>query len=195
MARTQSADYETRREAIVEKAANLFAAHGFPGTSIAQIAKGCDISKSLLYYYYPSKDEVLHAVMMSHLDTLLEDVATVEACVGSRARDRLGQLLRLFMAHYVGAAARQKVLLSELDCLPRSRREGIVAKQRLIVDYVQTLLIEITPALAATQGLARVKAMLVFGMINWTVNWYKADGAVSPERIAELALQMATGCG
>ncbi|SUV87842.1 TetR family transcriptional regulator [Bordetella pertussis] len=32
--------------------------------------------------------------------------------------------------------------------------------------------------------------MLFFGMINWTYTWYKADGSVSPDALAERTVQL-----
>lgn len=189
MARTQAVDYEERREAIVEKAADLFAARGFLGASVSDIAKACNTSKSLLYHYYPSKEDVLYAVMSSHIDRLVEDVETAHQA-GDDARSRLRHVLRLFMQDYVGAAARQKVLLNDLENLPEDRRVGIVAKQRRIVDAIQAMLVEISPALAANKAEARARTMLLFGMINWTGNWYDASGPIKPDAIADMALEM-----
>lgn len=192
MARTQAADYEERREAIVEKAADLFAERGFLGASVSDIAKACKTSKSLLYHYYPSKEDVLYAVMASHIDGLVESVETALGEPGA-ARDRLRRLLRLFMADYVGAASRQKVLLNELDNLPQDRRDAIIAKQRRIIDAVQGMLVEIDSALASDKGEARARTMLLFGMINWTGNWYDPAGPLKPEAIADRAFDLIAG--
>ena len=43
-------------EVAAEYAAELFAMNGVNGTSLADIAKECGISKGTLYYYYPNKD-------------------------------------------------------------------------------------------------------------------------------------------
>jgi AcrR family transcriptional regulator len=45
MARKQAADYEQRREAIVAKAAGLFAKRGYASASVADLADACDLSK------------------------------------------------------------------------------------------------------------------------------------------------------
>ena len=186
MARTQAADYEQRREAIVDKAAHLFASSGFRGTSVSDLAKACDTSKSLLYHYYPSKEDVLYAVMSSHIDQLSEDVERVMARDGSPAA-LLHELIHNFMVHYVGAADRQKVLLNELDSLPPEKRETIVTKQRAIIDAVQDLLAGIDPELG-DPAQARVQTMLLFGMINWTHTWFDPAGPISAGEIADLAL-------
>jgi AcrR family transcriptional regulator len=186
MARTQAADYDQRREAIVDRAASLFASSGFRGTSVSDLAKACETSKSLLYHYYPSKEDVLYAVMSSHIDQLLEDVEEVMARDGSPA-ELLHALIHSFMAHYVGAADRQKVLLNELDSLPADRRAEIVGKQRTVIDAVQGLLVGIDARLS-DPAQARVQTMLLFGMINWTHTWFDPAGPVSAAVVADLAL-------
>ena len=191
MARTRAADYPERREAIVERAAALFASRGFNGASMADLATACDTSKSLLYHYYPSKEDLLYAVMLGHIDQLVGDVAAVGTGIGQGdAKTRLGRILHAFMGHYVGAASRQKVLLNDLAHLPDDKRASIVAKQRGIIAAVQSLLVELDPALAADPAAARVRTMLLFGMINWTHTWYDPAGPVSADQIADQALAL-----
>lgn len=189
MARTQSPDYEARRTAIVDQAAELFAARGFNGAAVADLAAACATSKSLVYHYFPSKEDILHAVMSSHIDQLVADTEAVSRR-GGDAATQLGALIHAFMAHYVGAAAKQKVLLNELDNLPPAQRSAIVAKQRTLIDTVQRLLIALHPDLAADPAAARVRTMLLFGMINWTHTWYDPAGTIKPAAIADLALEM-----
>jgi AcrR family transcriptional regulator len=189
LARTQAADYEQRREAIVDRAARLFARRGFDGSSVADLAAACDTSKSLIYHYYPSKEDILYAVMSSHIDQLVADVGAVLAR-GGGAAEQLDALIHTFMGHYVGAADRQKVLLNELDSLPPEQRATVVAKQRRVVDAVQALLVALDPELGLDPARARAKTMLLFGMINWTHTWYDPDGPIPPAQIADMALAM-----
>lgn len=189
MARTQAADYEQRKEAIVAKSADLFARLGFSVASVANIAKACNTSKSLIYHYYPSKEDILNAVMSSHIDQLLEDVSEVVTPDGPPIA-RLRLLLHAFMAHYVGAADRQKVLLNELGNLPDGPRAAIVRKQRKVIDAVQRLIVELYPDLADDPARARAQTMLLFGMINWTHTWFDPAGPLSSDDIAEMALKL-----
>lgn len=189
MARTQAADYEQRREAIVVRAARLFAKRGFASTSVADLAAACETSKSLMYHYYPSKEDILYAVMASHIDQLVQDVADVNEAA-SDAESRLRMLVHAFMDHYVGAADRQKVLLNELDSLPAENRATIVAKQRTIIDAVTKLLVALDSSLAGDPARARVQAMLLFGMINWTHTWFDPSGPTSAAEIADMALRL-----
>ena len=177
MARPQSPDYDKRREAILAAAAQLFAKKGFPGTAVAELAKACDTSKSLIYHYFPSKDDILYAVMVEHLDALTEAAET--ACASGSADVKLRKLTVAFMRLYASAQNQHKVLLNELDNLPPARRADVVAKQRRIIDAAESVLAEIAPG-----GGERVNTMLFFGMINWTHTWFDPAGPFMPEALA-----------
>jgi AcrR family transcriptional regulator len=51
------------REEIREVALELFAQKGFEKTSLREIAGRLDITKAALYYHFPSKDELLAAIV------------------------------------------------------------------------------------------------------------------------------------
>jgi AcrR family transcriptional regulator len=185
MARPQSPDYDKRREAIVAAAAALYARRGFTGASIADLAQACGSSKSLIYHYFPSKDDILYEVMAAHLDALVD--AAYDAMQAGGARERLEALTLAFMRLYVGAQDSHKVLLNELDNLPPERRTEVVAKQRRIISVVEELIREIRPDLnPQTLPLA----MLFFGMINWTHTWFRPGGSLSAEALGDLAVRL-----
>jgi AcrR family transcriptional regulator len=192
MARTQAADYDERKLGIVEAAAALYASRGFNGASVADLAERCKTSKSLIYHYYQSKEDILFDVMISHVRAL--DEAAREAVAGEGVTaQRLRRLAHAFMALYVGAADRHKVLLNELDNLDDKRRGEIVKTQRGLIEIVQGLLAEIAPALEQQHGESYAAAMLFFGMINWTHTWFDPNGPVSADAIADMAVDVVLG--
>ena len=192
MARTQAADYDQRRADIVAHAARLYAKHGFLGASVADLAMACDVSKSAIYHYYTSKEDILYDVMISHVRALEE---AADSAMGSSAPavEKLRALARRFMALYVDAADRHKVLLNDLDHLPKARRAEIVAVQRGLIEAVRGLLVEIAPGLKKKSGESIAAAMLFFGAINWTHTWFDAKGPVDAERLADMAVDVTLG--
>jgi AcrR family transcriptional regulator len=188
MARPQSPDYDKRREAILEAAAHLYARRGFQGASVADLAKACSTSKSLIYHYFPSKDDILYATMAAHLDALVE--AAEDATRTGSAEEKLRALTHAFMALYVGAEDSHKVLLNELDNLPPDRRAEVVAKQRRIIGAVETLVRDLRPDAGE---LNFPLTMLFFGMINWTHTWFRSGGAVDVEKLADAAVDLMLG--
>jgi len=189
MARPQSPDYDKRRDAILAAAAHLYARRGFQGASVADLAKACRTSKSLIYHYFPSKDDILYAAMAAHLDALV--AAAEESTRAGSAEDKLRALTHAFMRLYVGAEDSHKVLLNELDNLPPERRTEVVAKQRRIIAAVEALVRQLRPDRPAL-----ALAMLFFGMINWTHTWFRPGGPVSADDLAEMAVDvMLNGIG
>jgi len=186
MARTQALDYEQRREFIIEKAAKLFSTHSFHGTSISDLAESCKMSKSLIYHYYDSKEDILFAVMESHVDQLLaaaDEIASSNAPPG----ERLLSLIHSFMHLYVGAADRQRVLLNELGALPEDKRAEVISGQRRIIAVVEDLLSSLQPALREDSPRRRAAAMLFFGMINWTHIWFNPEGPLTADDLAGMS--------
>ncbi|MDB5415644.1 MAG: TetR family transcriptional regulator [Rubritepida sp.] len=192
MARTQAADYEQRRGAILEEAAKLFATHGFLGASVVELAKACKVSKSLLYHYYPSKESILFDVMDSHIHAL---TGVAEATLAGEAppTERLRALTRAFMQLYSGASGHHKVLLNELDNLSREQRDLVVDHQRRLLRLVEHVLLEIEPSLERDRTRLRPVVMLFFGMINWTHNWFNPSGALSQTQVADMAVDILIG--
>src|SRR5579859_3707270 len=63
---------DIRREELVNAARDLFSRKGFHGTSMPDIAQAAGISTGLIYYIFPSKEDILLAcseeVAALHLD-------------------------------------------------------------------------------------------------------------------------------
>lgn len=189
MARVRAKDYDDRRETIVDAAAKLIADHGFHGASMAQIAKACGMTKPLLYHYFPAKEDVLLAIMEDHVDDLYRTAQKIAQSAAKPAQ-KLQKLTREFMARYVDAQARHKVLLNELNALPQDKRARVIADQRAVLAYVFAILCEIDPRLKNRPDLKVPAAMLVMGMLNWTHTWFDPKGPISAETYAQMVTDL-----
>lgn len=59
------------KEKIILAAKKTFTSKGFDGTSVDEIAKEAGITKSLLYYYFESKEEVFYELMKRTMENLV----------------------------------------------------------------------------------------------------------------------------
>lgn len=75
-----------RRTRIIEDATALFAREGYADTSLSDVARAVGVSKSTLLHHYPSKEELLNAVLIERDRTILSRVPSVKA---ARAADEL----------------------------------------------------------------------------------------------------------
>src|SRR3954469_6886541 len=83
----------SRREQILDRAADLFASRGFHGTSVQDVGAACGISGPALYRHFASKDAMLAEMLVSISELLLaegqrrvaeadDDGAALEGLVG-----------------------------------------------------------------------------------------------------------------
>ncbi len=68
---------EQRRELIVQAAAALFAARGYTGARLEDIAVEAGITKQLLYRHFPDKSALYMALLERHRDDLTNFLAAV----------------------------------------------------------------------------------------------------------------------
>jgi AcrR family transcriptional regulator len=180
MTRTRSLDYDEKQEAVVETAARVIAERGYAQASMNEIAEACGVSKGHIYYYFASKEAILHEIMDKHLGVLL---AVAEEAVGLdvRPREKFERLIAAVLRIYAHARDKHVVFMTSLAFLPPEMADAIVSLEKRFVRLVQDLLVELNPAGRREE---RVVAMLLFGMINWTYTWYDAEGPVDVDALA-----------
>ncbi|MHA6684005.1 TetR family transcriptional regulator C-terminal domain-containing protein [Mesorhizobium sp. A556] len=69
---------QEKREIILEAALEVFAAHGFRGATIDQIAEAASMSKPNLLYYFRRKEDIHEALMQRLLDTWLQPLRELD---------------------------------------------------------------------------------------------------------------------
>ncbi|WP_425298232.1 TetR/AcrR family transcriptional regulator, partial [Nocardia abscessus] len=68
------------RQLILDAAEKLFAAQGFDATATAAIAAAAGVPKGLVFYYFPTKDSILSALMSERVPAQpIDDIGTVVA--------------------------------------------------------------------------------------------------------------------
>jgi len=62
------------REKILEAAKKAFAQKGFHGVSMEEIARNAGVKKALIYYYFPSKEDLFFEVWQRSVDEMEESI-------------------------------------------------------------------------------------------------------------------------
>lgn len=186
MARTRAQDFEEKQRGILDKAAAVFAEQGMEKASMSQIAAHAQVSKALLYHYYPSKDALIFSIIAGHLEEV--DAATEAADDANLPPEaRLRHLVGAVLESYRGADNQHKVQLNASSALSEEQRAGITALERRIVKRFSKVIEAINPALAdAKRPLLTPVTMSVFGMMNWMYMWFRDGGAISRADYADL---------
>jgi TetR/AcrR family transcriptional regulator len=189
VARPRASDYDDKRRAILDRSAELFAAHGYDRASMSMIADACGVSKGLLYHYYRDKEALLFDMIRFHLEELLEAVEAANR-PELRGEDRLRALAAALLEAYRDADAEHKVQINDLGLLSRERQDELKAMQRELVQLFADAICDVAPALKRRPELLKPVTMSLFGMLNWHYLWFKPDGPLSREDYAALAARL-----
>lgn len=187
MARTRAADFEEKQRVILDHAAQVFADQGMEKASMSQIATVAQVSKALLYHYYPSKDALIFAIIMTHLEGL---DAAIEAADDPALppQERLRKLVGAVLENYRGADNQHKVQLNATSALSDEQKAEITGVERRIVRRFSTVLDQVNPGLNTKERpLLMPVTMSLFGMMNWVYMWFRDGGRISREDYADVA--------
>ena len=97
MPRGRAPGYDTQREQILARAAELFAKQGYTATSMNQVAEACGVSKPSLYHYVRDKYQLLFEIADDHISRLKTLVAEEPPAVLS-PEARVRRLIERFPA-------------------------------------------------------------------------------------------------
>jgi len=176
----------TRRDQILATAAELFAAHGFHGVSVADLGAACGISGPALYKHFPSKQAVLAEMLVAISEELLRvGTERTEAAAGPRPA------LAALVDWHVDFALRHRALIivqdRDWEALPPEARDRVRTLQREYVDLWAAQLRLDDPALDLPT--ARAMAHAAFGLINSTPR----SGRLPDDAMRLLLSRMALG--
>ena len=191
MPRGRASGYDTQREQILTRAAELFATQGYTATSMNQVAQACGVSKPSLYHYVRDKYQLLVEIAEGHV-TLLKALA---AQVQARPLDpqaQLRELIASFVGAYAGSRAAHRVLTEDVKFLEPADRERLLAVQREVVAAFADAIARVRPELRSAE-LHKPLTMLLFGMMNWMFTWLQPGGRLTHALIAPVVADLFLG--
>ena len=174
-----------QKEKIINCAALLFAKYGYNATSIKSIAESCKVSKSLIYHYYFSKEDMLYDIAQSHINKLISIIDDCSRLRFETNQLKLKKIISQFMIEYKTSKNRHKILIQDIEFLKPSRQKKIKSLQMKVVRSVAEILKKINPQIDEVKDLIPV-TMGLFGMINWTFTWINPSGKMTYIDVSDL---------
>jgi AcrR family transcriptional regulator len=174
---------------VLAAATELFTRRGYDATSIGDVAAALGVTKSAVYHHVDSKEQLLAAALDDALTGLEAALSAATGTEGS-AVDRLRGVVRRSVGVLVEHQAEVTLLLrvhgnSETEQRALARRRAVDAGLAALVRR------------AAEEGGVRddldpdLVSRLLFGMVNSLVEWYRVDGPVPADRLAETVAALA----
>jgi AcrR family transcriptional regulator len=189
-------DDGNRRRALIRGAARLFRRKGFDATSTRDIAAAAGMQSGSPFYHFKSKQALLFAVMEEGMRHAVERQQQAIAAAGMDALQPADQLRVLVRNHF-------EVLLGPgSDFIPVMLYEArsITARQRAALSELRSAYEGAwEPVLQALRAGGRLKAdvklarLMIFGALNWSVQWFDRRKEASLDDLTEAALALFIG--
>jgi len=170
----------------------IFRDRGFDATSVSDVARALGLTKAGLYHHFESKEALLFEIIMFGFDKVRDEVIVPVRAI----RDPEERLRQLILRHARiitrghGAVAH---LNDEMRALPAAARKQIEQRMRVYFDLVRDTLGELHAA-GRLQSVDRTVATFsLIGVILWLPRWFRQDGRLSQEQVAEQVVKIALG--
>jgi AcrR family transcriptional regulator len=179
------------RQEILRAAARLFQQQGYDATSMNDVAAALKLSKGGLYHHFQSKDEILFHIMSHAMEItearVINVVRRIDASSVTGVEERLRTLIKLHIQVVLSPEDREiTVMLHENHPLPPTLRRQINARKKDYLHFVEHLVADVQRKRNSGSTVKpRAAALALVGMINWIYQWYKPDGPLSGDELAQ----------
>jgi len=175
-------DPETKREAVLKTAAQLFLEKGYARTSMNDVADRLSITKPALYHYFRNKEDIL--VECYRLGTaLIEEIL-------NEISDHCGtglEKVEAFIYSYANVMTvnfgRCVMRLDDAD-LSTDAFDEVRKYKRKIDRRLRSFIQEGIDDGTINPCDPKIAAFSIAGALNWICHWYEPAGALSAEEIA-----------
>jgi AcrR family transcriptional regulator len=182
---------ELVREEILTKAADVFEKKGYAQTTILDVAQALELSRSALYHYFKSKDEILEALVLEHTEHAAEHMEQRFARKDESSSEQLRELLTNSINGRMTRGARLRVLDQLAAEMPPEIKQKFDHGRRRFLDLYTRIIQKGIDAGELRPVDARTAALAILGIASWTSWWYSPAGRKSPEELAELLVDIA----
>jgi AcrR family transcriptional regulator len=175
-------DPVTKREAVLQTAAELFLEKSYSRTSMNDVADRLNITKPALYHYFENKEEILLACYRLGVGLIEETLNEIAAHGGNGL-----QKVEAFIYSYANVMTlnfgRCVMRLDEGDLTADARAE-VRSYKRKIDRRLRSFIQEGIGDASISPCDTKIAAFSIAGALNWICMWYEPAGPLSAEEIA-----------
>jgi len=173
-----------RRGQLIRESARLFREKGYDATSVRDIAAATGLQSGSWVYHFKTKQDILAAVMEEGLQQALERIEAI-ARENLPPREHFRALVRTHLDTLLAPGQDFiPVLLYDWRSLDRRGRERVIALQK----RYEKVWDEVMGRLRRSGDWAmptRVDRLLMFGALNWIVQWYRPAGPLDVAQLVD----------
>ncbi|MGO4002713.1 MULTISPECIES: TetR/AcrR family transcriptional regulator [Pseudomonas] len=183
----QLTDPDSARGKLLQMAAHLFRNKGYERTTVRDLASAVGIQSGSIFHHFKSKDEILRAVMEETIRYNTALMRTSLAQAGS-VRERVLALIRCELQSIMGGSGEaMAVLVYEWRSLSEEGQVQVLALRDIYEQIWLQVLGEAKEA-GLIRGDVFITRRFMTGALSWTITWFRPDGSMSLDQLADEAL-------
>lgn len=174
---------------ILSAAAKIFNERGYHGTSVAEVAEALGVSKPFLYYYLKNKDDILFEcsrIATEQLHAMLDEVRKADVSGWEKLTLLFRGYARVMTTDFGVCLIRNTAPGS----LPGDSREKLWVGRRRLNREVEQIIARGIADGSIRQVDPIALSFAIFGAFNWITYWFRDNGPLSPDEIAERFLDV-----
>jgi len=183
-------DPATKRDAVLQTAAQLFIEKSYGRTSMNDVAQRLHITKPALYHYFQNKEQILLECYRLGTALIGQTLNQIAAHCGTGL-----EKVEAFICSYANVMTvnfgRCVMRLDEGD-LSEEARADVRRYKRKIDRRLRSFIQEGVEDGSIAACDAKIAAFAIAGALNWICQWYEPEGPLSGEEIASQFAQTLT---
>lgn len=172
-------DFETRRQAIIDQAAALFATRGYAATGITEICGQVKLGKGALYHYIGSKENLLVEIQNRVLAPLLSETERINA-IDVSAMVRLRVLSQYLLTVIFERLDHIWVYEHDYRHLSKPNRARVLRQRHEFENRVQSMLEEAMDSGDLSAADPKLAMLQFLNLHNHTFQWARPGLPWSP---------------
>lgn len=166
------------RARLLDAAAEVLSRKGFSGARLSDIADQAHVQAPAIYYYYPSREDLIEevmyvgaAAMREHLEQALHGLPA-----GTTPSDRISAAVETHLRHELEISDYSKAIIRNANQLPEQISRRALAEVAAYNEIWRSLIADLEGAgqLRADVDPA-VARMIVLGALNWAAEWWDPE--------------------
>jgi len=180
----RQARYDEQRKRIIFAAAKLFRKKSFSNASIDEVAKSLSINKATIYYYFPSKADLLYEIMFSAIDEFLVEVSAIIATEASHS-EKLESMVKLHLKYEMAPGRLGGLAPFEMRNLPLKQRKLYNARRDEYEHIFRSVIQEGIRSNYFRVDDVEMTSRLILGVIHSVTTWFRTSGPLSEDEIGD----------
>ncbi|MDT7706271.1 MAG: hypothetical protein QOG20_1878 [Pseudonocardiales bacterium] len=174
------------RGRLLDAAAKVLSRKGFAGTRLADIAEQAHVQAPAIYYYYPSREDLIEEVMYVGAAAMRTHLAAALDALPPTATpaDRIAAAVEAHLRHELEISDYSTAIIRNANQLPEQVSRRALAEIAAYNDVWRVLVADLDAAGELRPDVdPAVGRMMVLGALNWAAEWWDPEGGPLDEVI------------